>query len=512
MNVTTFAAIDIGSYNVSMEIFELTRKNGLRSLNRVRQSLELGRDTFALRKITMERLEELTRILLDYKQIMKEYGVSGYRACAKSAFREAGNRYLALDHIYRATGINIDVLSNSEQRFLGYKSIASRGEEFEKFIEKGTAIVDIGGGSIQISLFDKDSLVTTQNILLGSLRVRERLSGFERETVHYDMLVEQLIHRDITNFKRMYLKSRKIENIILVGDYFTNLIFQNRSDLNKTESREDFMAWYDHVVTSSPKDIAEELGISSEMSTVLIPMAVIYRTLIDELQVETIWLPGIQLTDGIAYDYGEKKKIIRANHDFEHDILMAARNMARRYAGNKAHNEALVSAAAEIFGTLRKYAGMDSRASLLLQVACYLHDCGKYISLVNVAECSYNIIMSTEIIGLSERERCIIANVVRYNTMEFPDYHLLRQSELLSNEDYMLVARLASVLRLANSLDQSHLQKLEELTAVRKDRELILTVRTKEDFTLERGIFRENADFFEEIYNIRPVLRMKGGR
>ncbi len=512
MSVTTFAAIDIGSYNISMEIFELTRKNGLRSLNRVRQSLELGHDTFVLKRISMERLEELTRILLDYRDIMKEYGVSGFRACAKSAFREAGNMYLALDHIYRATGIKIDVLSNSEQRFLGYKSIASRGEEFEKFIEKGTAIVDVGGGSIQISLFDKDSLVTTQNILLGSLRVRERLAAFEKETIHYDRLVEQLIHRDIANFKRMYLKNRKIENIILVGDYFTNLIFQNRSDLNKTESRETFMKWYDHVVSGSPKDIAEELGISSEMSTVLLPMAVLYRTLIDELQVETIWLPGIQLTDGIAYDYGEKKKIIRSNHNFEQDILKAAKNMARRYAGNKAHNEAIVAAANEIFGTVKKIAGLDPRANLLLSVACCLHDCGKYISLVDVAECSYNIIMATEIIGLSEKERRIIANVVRYSTTEIPDYQELRKTELLGEDDYMQVAQLAAILRIAISLDRSMLQKMEKLTAVKKDRELILTVSTGEDFTLEKGIFMENADFFEEIFNIRPVLRMKGGR
>ena len=512
MSVTTFAAIDIGSYNVSMEIFELTKKNGLRSLTRVRQGLELGRDTFALRRITMERLEELTRILLDYKQMMKEYAVSGYRACAKSAFREAGNRYLALDHIYRATGIKIDVLSNSEQRFLGYKSIASRGEEFEKFILKGTAIVDVGGGSIQISLFDKDSLVATQNILLGSLRVRERLSAFERETVHYDVLVEQLIHRDITNFRRMYLKNRKIENIILVGDYFTNLIFQNQSDLNMTESRETFMKWYEHVVSSSPKDVADELGISSEMSTVLIPMAVLYRTLIDELSVQTIWLPGIQLTDGIAYDYAEKKKIIRPNHDFDHDILMAAKNMARRYAGNKTHNEVLVNAADTIFGTVKKYAGLDARANLLLKVACYLHDCGKYISLVDVAECSYKIVISTEIIGLSERERRIIANIVRYNTLELPDYQVLRQTEMLNNEDYMLIAQLTAILRIANSLDISYLQKMETLTAAKKDQELILTVSTKEDYTLERGMFRSNVDFFEEIFNLKPVLRMKGGR
>lgn len=59
--------------------------------------------------------------------------------------------------IKNRTGLDIEVLSNSEQRFLDYKAIASKGEGFQKIIEKGTAIVDIGGGSVQISLFDNDS-------------------------------------------------------------------------------------------------------------------------------------------------------------------------------------------------------------------------------------------------------------------------------------------------------------------------------------------------------------------
>ena len=56
MAVTTFAAIDIGSYNVSMEIFEVTKKNGLVSLTSLRQRLELGRDAYSQRRITLESL------------------------------------------------------------------------------------------------------------------------------------------------------------------------------------------------------------------------------------------------------------------------------------------------------------------------------------------------------------------------------------------------------------------------------------------------------------------------
>lgn len=512
MTVTTFAAIDVASYDVSMEIFELTKSGGLKSLTRVRQNLDLGRDTYTLHKITLENLQTLTGILLDYRRIMKEFGVSDYRACAKSAFREAKNCYLAVDHIRRATGIQIEILSNSEQRFLGYKSIASKGEEFQQFIRKGTAIIDVGGGSTQISIFDKDALVMTQNLLLGSLRMRERLSSLQHETVHLDKLVQELIHKDLVNARKMYLKNRVIENIILVGDYFTNLIFQNRNDLDKTETKEEFLEWYTHVVLSSPRDVADELGISAEMSSVLIPTATLYKELIEALNVKTIWLPGIQLTDGIAYDYGEKMKIIRSSHDFEKDIVLAAKNISRRYASYKPHNEKLVETACAIFDVVRKQAGLDARTKLLLKVACYLHDCGKYISLVNVAECSYNIIMSTEIIGLSVRERRIIANVVKYNTQELSYYKEDGFTDELSDTDYMLVCHLAAIMRLANCLDQSYRQKVEKINVSRKDRNLVISVTVNDDYTLEKGIFRENVDFFEEIYDLKPTLKIKAMR
>ena len=72
----------------------------------------------------------------------------------------------------RHTGLEVEVLSNASQRFMDYKSIASKENEFNRIIQKGTAIVDVGGGSIQISLFDKDRLVASQNMKIGNLRLR----------------------------------------------------------------------------------------------------------------------------------------------------------------------------------------------------------------------------------------------------------------------------------------------------------------------------------------------------
>jgi exopolyphosphatase/guanosine-5'-triphosphate,3'-diphosphate pyrophosphatase len=411
------------------------------------------------------------------------------------------------EHIRNKTGISVEVLSNAEQRFLGYKALASSGEQFERTIEKGTAIVDLSGGTVQISLFDKDNLITAQNLMLGSLRISSRLASFLGKTTHPDELIDQLIRKDILNYKRMYLKDRNIDTMILVGDYFTNLIFQNRSDANKLETREEFTAWYDRIITMTPRDLSIELGVDMEVANAVIPMAVLYNRIMNVFGVNEVWLPGIQLTDGIAYDYGMKTKLIKSAHDFDRDIVLAARRTAKRYASNKPHADLIVKVADEIFKAVRKDSVLTARDNILLKVACYMHDCGKYISLVNVAACSYDIIMSTEIIGLSDTERRIIANVVRYNTDPFEFYGENKSG--LSEYDYLRVAQLTAILRVANSLDQSYLQKFTEVHAVKKNDRLTIEVSTTQEFTLEAGLFEENVDFFEGMFDIEPVLKVK---
>ena len=175
MAVKTFAAIDVGSYELCMKIFEVSAKNGMREIDYIRHRLDLGTDTYATGKLGYEKVEELCRVLREFTEIMKSYQVVDYKAYATSAIRETSNSRILLDQIRVKTGIKIDILSNSEQRFLDYKSVASKGEEFQHILENGTAIVDIGGGSIQISLFMKDTLVATQNLKLGVLRLHERI-------------------------------------------------------------------------------------------------------------------------------------------------------------------------------------------------------------------------------------------------------------------------------------------------------------------------------------------------
>ena len=510
MAVMTFAAIDIGSYEVSMKIFELSKKIGFRELNDVRYSLELGKGVYSNGKLDAQMLDVLCETLNDFKRMMQDFGVVEYRACGTSALRELANPLIIVEQIYRRTGFKVEILSNAEQHFLGYKSIAAIERGFKKMIQKGTAILDVGGGSLQVSLFDKDALVTTQSLKMGSLRIRQRLQELEKTTIHYDKLVEEFIRNDLTNFQRLYLKDRDIKNVILMGDFITDMIFQEEMK-DKIITRNEFMKRYEDTVDKTEDVLAQEMEIDPEYASLVVPTMVVCRSFIDIFQAEALWAPGVSLLDGIAYDYAEKKKFIRSVHNFENDILVTSKNIAKRYSSSKSHIQGTMNLCLNIFDSMKKVHGMGKRERLLIQIAALLHDCGKYISMGNVSECSYQIIMSTEIIGLSSLERKMIAYAVRYNTTAFADYDEIQMLGAgIDRESYIKIAKMTAILRLANAMDRSHCQKVKGIKTVLKDRELQMVMDSSQDISLELGLLQDKVAFFEEVFGIRLVIRGKG--
>lgn len=501
----TFAAIDVGSYELSMKIFAFSGKNKMKQVDHIRHRIDLGTETYSTGKLSYEKVEELCRVLKEYRDIMESYRVDDYKAYGTSAIREMENTDIVLDQIEQRTGIRIDVLSNSEQRFLDYKAIASRGEEFDRMLEKGTAIVDIGGGSIQISLFDKGRLTTTQNLRLGVLRLRERLGRINARTMQLEDILNEIDDAQLSVLNKFYLKDTQIDHIILVDDYLSLWMQQNAAYVTS----EEYARFMETLREKGRSEIALQLGVTEDNVALMFISAVLVNRLIAMTGASMLWAPGATLCDGIAYEYAEQQKMMISEHDFEKDILDCALNISKRYMGSRRRAETLESLTMTIFDSMKRLHGLGARERLYLQIAAILHDCGKYISLVNLGECSYHIIMSTEIIGLSHMERELVADVVRFNHDDFQYYEELNRNSSLDKRAYLTMAKLTAILRIANGLDRSHKQKFKNVKAVLKERELVLTVDTKEDITLERGLFDERAQFFEEVFNVQPVIRQK---
>ena len=498
----TFAAIDVGSYELAMKIFEISAESGLREIDHIRHRIDLGTDTFATGKISYDRVDELSRVLREYRDIMKSYRVDDYKAYGTSAIRETENTAIVLDQIAQRTGVSIEVLSNSEQRFLNYKAIASRGR-FNKVVEKGTAIVDIGGGSIQ------DTLVTTQNLRLGVLRLQDRLGRLNISPRQYGEILDEMVSSQIQVFKKLHLKERQIENIIVVDDYISSIVGKGVAGLEDSSVEASAVERFlERIHAKSSQQAAKALDIPEENVPLLYISGVLINRIAKMMGANMIWVPGATLCDGMAYEYAQKHKIIKEEHDFEQDIIACAQNISKRYMGSKRRGETLEKIAMTIFESMKKVHGLGRREGLLLRIATLLHDCGKYISLVNLGECSYNIIMSTEIIGLSHKEREIVANVVKYNHMDF-NYAEVMGSGTIDREAYLTIAKLTAILKVANGLDRSHKQKFKDVKATLKERELIITVDESVDITLEKGLFTKRSNFFEEVYSVRPVIRQR---
>ena len=511
MAVKTFAAIDIGSYELSMKIFEVSKKNGMKQIDHIRHSIDMGTETYTTGKLSFERVDELCMILHEFSDIMKTYQVTDYKAYGTSAIRESKNRAILTDQVRLRTGIEMDILSNSEQRFLDYKSIALQGKQFDEIIEKGTAIVDIGGGSIQISLFDKDTLVSTQNLKLGVLRLRESMNFLNASLSQYRNLIGEIVESQLSVYKKLYLKDRVIENLIIVDDYISLLIRHyyrklGGGDITTREEIEEFM---EKSRMKSTLELSRLLDMPEEdMPALYISLLMVHR-IMEDTGAKTIWAPGVTLCDGIAYEYAERNNLLPVSHDFEKDIIACAKSISKRYQGSKKRSETLEQIALRIFDSMKKVHGLSKRDRLLLQIATILHDCGKYISMVELGECSYRIIMATEIIGLSHLEREIVANVVKYNHIPFDYYEQMEKTTSMDKESYLRMTKLLAMLRLANGLDRSHKQKFKNIRILPKEEQLLITVETNEDITLERGLFGHRAEFFTEVFNIRPVIRQK---
>lgn len=519
MAIQTFAAIDVGSFEVELGIYEIS-KNGIRPIDHVRHMIALGKDTFRTGKVSYELVDELCRVLKDFSTIMESYRVSAYSAYATTALREAKNNSIILDQIRVRTGLEVKLIDNSEQRFLSYKAIAAKDREFNTVIQKGTAIVDVGFGSIQLSLFDKDALVMTQNLPLGALKIRDLISRIPTNVQMHQEIIRELVDNELFTFRKMYLKDRNIKNLIGIGDNALSLYKQMITvdkQMPDRMSAEDVNRFYDALFHMSFQQMEELFGANETYVELMMPSAIIYKRILEITGAEQFWLPGVRMCDGMAAEYAESIRQVKFKHSFENDILAASKNMAKRYKCHTSHNQIVEAHAMDVFDAIRRYHGMTARDRLLLRIAVLLHACGKFISIREANECAYNIIMSTEIIGLSRLEREIIANVVRYNIRDF-DYNQLHLetdierevSNTLGTGDITIkIAKLTAILRLANSMDRSHQQKLAGCKMSVRDDQLVITTDYPGEILLEQMSFQQKADFFEEIFGIRPVLKHK---
>jgi len=161
--------------------------------------------------------------------------------------------------------------------------------------------------------------------------------------------------------------------------------------------------------------------------------------------------------------------------------------------------------ALSIFDSTRRQNGLGDRDRLLLQLAAILHEVGKYIHVSNHSMSSFNVIHTTEIIGLDMDEREIVAYTARFYTQ--PDLFSDRYFQYLPIEQRTTVSKLTAILRLADAMDASHKQKLRNVTMISLPDVLNINCDSVEDLTYEIWDFDMKKDLFRQVFGATPALK-----
>ena len=159
-----------------------------------------------------------------------------------------------------------------------------------------------------------------------------------------------------------------------------------------------------------------------------------------------------------------------------------------------------------LFDELKSEHRLSDTQRLYLQVAALLHDIGLFVSSRGHHKHSQYLISASGLFGLRQRELDIIANVARYHRRALPQRsHLTYMS--LERDERVLVSKLAAILRVANSLDKEHLQKVTDLKVTREGDQIVLLAQNISDLTMERVALADRSDLFTEAFGKKIVLR-----
>lgn len=166
------AAIDAGSNAVRLSIARAYSALDIEPLVNERYSLRLGEGVFVRHRFSEDILKKSVKAFRKLHEFMEEYGVTEYRAVATSATREAQNRKNFIRRIKQATGISLEVISAKEESRLGREAvIAAMGPEAQP-----RCIVDLGGGSLELSILRDHSILAGAQLSVGTVRLLTTLN------------------------------------------------------------------------------------------------------------------------------------------------------------------------------------------------------------------------------------------------------------------------------------------------------------------------------------------------
>ncbi len=505
----TVAAIDVGSSAIRMDISELYQDGKVRTIETLSKGVSLGKDAFTDGKFGEETIQTACQALIDYQKMLKAYGITKYRAVATSAVREASNSDTFIDRVFLRSGLEIEVIDGSEENRLTYMAIHEAVAGLLDLQSINALVVEVGGGSTDISFLKQGELLQSGTYPLGSVRLRQDLHGVKGDLKQKIRILERQIKNTVQGIAATIPFGQAQELIALGGD----IRFAARQISGEAQSgfwilnKKDFLKFCTDVVKFEQDELVRRYSLSYPQAETLVPALLGYKTILERTAAERVYVLSASIRAGILIDMARSVSG-KELESFDRQIIASARTLAEKYHSNQAHIEQVRIHALSLFDQLQLEHGLDPRDRLFLEVAAILHNVGYFISSRAHHKHTYYVISSSEVFGLSRNDLNIIANIARYHRKAVPSAsHLTYIS--LDRESRVLVSKLAAILRVADALDQDASSKVHKLRVFLDEEraEYVLEAEAEGDLVMEALWLERKGDLFQAIFGKPLVLR-----
>jgi exopolyphosphatase / guanosine-5'-triphosphate,3'-diphosphate pyrophosphatase len=470
---TRIAAIDIGSNSIRQIIADVSAGGVIRVVDEMKSAPRLGaglQRSGELAEAAMDRaIESLTRMAT----LARQMGAEQIEAVATSAVRDASNAAAFLHQARREAKLDVRVLDGADEARLCFRSALAHFD-----LGQGrTAVMDIGGGSLEVALSAEGVVDHLASLPLGAIRMTEL---FLTEPVTRKQVKQ--VRRAAREMIRGEIRARdwRGARVIGSGGTFTNLaamhlarhgVAMARSVHGAVIPREELEHVLETLVSMTASERRAVSGLNPERADIIIAGLAVAAEVMARVDARDLLVSRYGIREGLLL---ETARVTPTIADPGEGRDRSIREFAERCRYEPLHSQTVQSLALALFDALGARLGASPEDRRLLADAALLHDIGYHISYERHHKHSYHLILHAELLGMSPTEQVIVANVARYHRGRAPR----RKHRNFGSLDRPLrqrIKRLAAILRVADGFDRGHVGAVGEIKVRRLQRAIRLT-------------------------------------
>lgn len=501
------AAIDIGSNAIRMVVGQVTDLREVELVENIRLPVRLGQDVFTSGKLQEATIQQALEAFKHFRRVADDFEVTKIRAIATSAMREASNGYILSDRILQAARIEVEIISGDEEARLIHRAVS----DAIKLNGKRAVLIDIGGGSVEVTLSENGTIISTESYNMGTVRLLKQLDGQKKSgssvlSSHnrpFALLVREYAEAARGRIDRE-IGREKIDlcigtggNVEELGKLRQKLFKQNSSEVLRMSELQELI---EKINDLSIKERIRKLKLRPDRADVILPAAIVLQLIARETGAKQINIPNVGLKDGllaeIADELAKGPQLPKREQ-----VWSSATRLGDKYGFDAEHATLVARLAGQLFDQSRELHRLDEEERLLLEIGSLLHDIGHFINTVDHDKHGYYILKANSLIGLNARQQEMAANLIRYHR-KFPPTLDDTGFKSLSSADRLIVTKLCALIRLADGMDISHTRHVKSVSLVKRKKCWELKLQGKGDLLLERWGLNKRRSLFQEIFGI----------